>query len=98
MHVQSQQSNLLQYFLQVFNNNYFNNNKLTKTVTFLLRNEKSINHKTINYSFPEENKSLLLSYLPGKLKFYIDYSLVPVALFAATSKKEQTCMMYLHRA
>ena len=68
-----------------------------KTLAFLLRNKKSINHET-NYSFPEENKSLLFSYPLVKLQFYINYSLVPVAVFAATSKKEQTCMIYLHGA
>ena len=52
--------------------------------------------KQMNYLFLEENKSLLFSYPLVKLKFYINYSLVPVAIFAATSKKEQTCMIYLH--
>ena len=83
---------------RVSSNNYFSNNKLTKALAFLLRNEKSINTKQINYSFPKENKSLLFSYQLVKLKFYINYSLVPVAAFAATSKKEQTCMTYLHGA
>ena len=66
-----------------------------KTLVFLLRNEKSINHE-INYSFLEKCKSLLFSYPLVNLKFNINYSLVPIVVFAATSKKEQTCMTYLH--
>ena len=80
---------------EVSSNNYFNNNKLPKTLAFLLTNEKSINHKQINYLFLEKNKSLLFSYPLVKLKFYINYSLVPVAIFAATNKKEQTCTIYI---
>ena len=73
---------------QVSSNSYFSNSKLTKTLVFLLRNKKSI-MKQINFLFPEEKIFLLFWYPLVKLKFYINYSLVPVGVFATTSKKNK---------